>query len=274
MYKITFIIGILLVLLTQGCTQPQMKFDSYQKQKMKAVIWDGVPYHTYAYVQEASKNQANPMALDKVLLGLNTSKVKHLTKYLNHRKDTFNNFKISVPIKAEVYHGLDMSVFTLLSHKVDDIMVTYVDTTLAHVYVRLEKEKSKEALSAEAIKKEVIKKFGSYSDALKKIYMDNFMQEEALADIKNVLNKKFGQAFYYGSAKANNDSNDVWTWGMHEKFYYKVVVDQEDKYAYLSIKSEKFMQMLGEEIIDVKKWQRKQDDIAESMLTVHKRMYK
>lgn len=242
MYKTTFSIGILLVLLTQGCTQPQMKFDAYQKQKMQAVIWDSVPYHTHTYVQEASKNQAKPMTLDKVLLGLNTSKIKHLTKYLNHSKDKFNSFKISVPIEAEVYHGLNMNLFTLLSHKVDDIMLTYVDDSLAHVYVKLEKEKKKKPLSSQAI--------------------------------KEVLNKKFGQAFYYDSTKANSDTNAIWTWGMREGFYYKVVVDQENKYEYLSIKSKKFIKMLNEKIIDVKKWQKEQDSIAESMITVHKRIKK
>ena len=257
----------LLVLLTQGCTQPQKQFDAQNKQKVAAVIWDSVPYHTYGYLQEASKNQVEPMSLAKALLGLNTSKVKHLIKYLNHTSDSFSR-KVS---QAEVYHGLDMGIFTLLSHKVDDIMVTYVDDKLAHVYVSFKKEKKKERLSDAAIKKAVIKQFGSYSQVLKEVYVNNFMQDEHLGDIKNILNKKYGKAFYYGTAEANSDANEVWTWGMRNHFYYKIVVNQDGKYAYISIKSKAFMKMLSEEIIDVKKWQRKQDAIAESMVTVHRK---
>ena len=253
MYKITFITGALLVLLMQGCTQPQKQFDAQNKQKIQAVIWDGVPYRTYGYVQEADKNQVKPMSLDKVLLGLNTSKMKHLRKYLNHTVDSFSK-SASV---AQVYHGLDMGIFTLLSHKVDDIIVTYVDDKLAHVYVSLKKQKKKKTLSEKAIKQEM--------------YVANFMQDVPLGDIQDMLNKKFGQAFYYGSAEANSDSNEVWTWGMHKDFYYKVVVNQEGKYAYVSIKSKVFMKKLSEEIIDVKKWQRKQDGVVESMVTVHKK---
>jgi hypothetical protein len=265
--KKLIVIPFLLLFIMGGCTQPQKQFDAQNKQKMQAIIWDGVPYHTYGYLQEASKNQAKPMSLDKALLGVSTSKIKHLTKYLNHTEDSFNS---RVPV-AHVYHGLDMGIFTLLSHEVDDMMVTYIDDKLAHVYVSLKKEKKKKKLSDEAIKKEVIKKFGSYSQALKEMYVVNFMQDEPLVDIKDMLNKKFGQAFYYGSAEANNDSNEIWTWGMRKNFYYKVVVNQENKYAYLSIKSKAFMKMSREEIMDVEKWQREQDGIAESMVTVHRK---
>ena len=267
MYKITFIMGALVVLFMQGCTQPQKVFDAYNKQKMEAVIWDGVPYHTDGYLQEASKNQINPISLDKALLGLNTSKIKHLKKYLNHTEDSFNS---RVPL-VHVYHGLDMGVFTVLSHKVDDMIVTYVDDRLAHVYVSLKKKKKKKTLSEEAIKQEIIKRFGSYSQVLKEMYVANFMQNVPLEDIQDSLNKKFGQAFYYGSAEINDDRNEIWTWGMRYNFYYKIVVNQEGKYAYLSIKSKAFMKMLAEEIIDVRKWQRKQDAIVESMVTVHKK---
>ncbi len=265
MYKTTFIAVTLLMLLMQGCVDPQNRFEVQNKQKMQAVMWDGVPYHTYEYVQEASKNQVNPVSLGKALLGVNTSKIKHFTKYLNHTKDGFSATVSAV----NVYHGLDMGIFTLLSHKVDNMMLTYVDDRLAHVYVSFTKEKKKKKLSDATIKQAVVKKFGVYTQAMKEVYVANFMQDEPFSDIKDRLNKKFGRAFYYGSAEANDDRNDIWTWGMHKNFYYKVVVNQDDKYAYLSIKSKAFMKMLGEEIIDVRKWQSKQNSLAESMVTVH-----
>ncbi len=265
--KKLIVIPFLLLLVVGGCGQPQKAFDAYNKQKMEAVIWDGVPYHTDGYLQEASKNQVKPISLDKALLGLNTSKIKYLTKYLNHTGDSFNS---RVPL-VHVYHGLDMGVFTLLSHKVDDMMVTYVDDKLAHVYVSFKKESKPPKLSDKAIKQAVIKKFGSYNQVLKEMYVANFMQNVPLEDIQDKLNKKFGQAFYYGSAEINDDRNEIWTWGMRYNFYYKVVVNQEGKYAYLSIKSKAFMKMLAEEIIDVRKLQRKQDAIVESMVTVHKK---
>ena len=266
--KKLIIIPFLLLLFVGGCGQPQRAFDAYNKQKMEAILWDGVPYHTDGYLQEASKNQIKPMSLNKALLGLNTSKIKHLTKYLNHTEDSFNSSRVPL---AHVYHGLDMGVFTLLSHKVDDMMVTYVDDKLAHVYVSFKKESKPPKLSDKAIKQAVIKKFGSYNQVLKEMYVANFMQDEPLGDIQDMLNKKFGKAFYYGSAEANNDSDEIWTWGMRKNYYYKVVVNQEGKYAYLSIKSKAFMKMLADEIIDVRKWQKKQDGIAEAMVTVHKK---
>jgi len=265
MSKIRFVTGVLLLLLTQGCTQPQMKFDAQNKQKIQAVIWDGVHYHTGEYLQEASKNQVKKISLDKAIFGLDTFKIKRVTKYLNHTIDSFGKSASVV----EVYHGLDMGVFTLLSHKVDDIMVAYIDDRLAHVYVSLKKEKKKKKLSDEAIKQAVIKKFGVYSQALKDVYVNTFMKDEPLTDIKNALNRKFGQAFYYASAEINSDSNEIWTWGMHNNFYYKVVVNQDGKYAYLSIISKAFMKILGEDVIDVKKWQKEQNAIIESMVKVH-----
>jgi len=267
MYIRKLIVIALLILLEQGCTQPQKQFDAQNKQKMQAVIWDGIPYHTNGYLQEASKNQVKSISLDNALLGLSTSKIKHLIKHLNHTEDSLNS---RIPL-VHVYHGLDMGVFTLLTHKVDDMIVTYIDDKVAHVYVSFKKASKPPKLSDRAIKQAVIKKFGSYSQVLKEIYIANFMQDDPLADIKDVLNKKFGKAFYYGSSEINGDNNEIWTWGMHKNFYYKVVVNQDGKYAYLSIKSKVFMKMLAEEIIDVRKWQRKQDDIVESMVTVHKK---
>jgi len=265
--KKLIVIPFLLLFIMGGCAQPQRAFDTYYKQKMEAVIWDGVPYHIDNYAQEASRSQNKSLALHSTILKINPKKVRNLTKYLDSTIDTLSK---SIP-RSKVYFGFDAQPFTLLSHKVDNIIVTYIDNKLAHVYVSFKKESIPPKLSDKAIKQAVIKQFGVYNENIKEVYMNTSMKQEPLGDIKDVLNKKFGKAFYYGAAEVNNDSNEIWTWGMHHNFYYKVVVNQDRKYEYLSIKSKAFMKMLAEEIIDVRKWQRKQDGIVESMVTVHKK---
>lgn len=242
MKKITEVLFLLLI--SMGCNQLSAE-----------VIWGDMQYDFDSIQKKGDPFKGKVQSLERLLIEPNYEKIKNLQKHLNYTLTSFVRKPLQV---ANVYYLFDTKELSVLSNKVKNIIVTYPNEKgqneeLAHLYISFRK---KQKLSDADIKKAAIKKFGAYNETMMPMYISEFLTP--LTDIKDMLNEKYGEPFFYNASSDNGSTNDVYDWGMHNNLNYKIVVNTDNKYAYISIKSKWLMENLSEEIIDIKKIQKKQ----------------